>query len=126
MQQKKNLSTFMASALVLGVAGSAAAELVAYDPFLTGDDRAAGQYTVGADVRSQGAAADGWVGSQGIDGFGVPHAGSTSNYQVNATGNASPSVDYEAGGRLAWLGSSGSVFNRNVTRQLNPTPASTT
>ncbi len=120
-------------ALALALAPFAEGALVAYDPFLIGPNRAAGEYTPpptvpasAADIRQQGAAAFGWVGTMGIDGFGVAHTGSTSNYQVNATGENSTAVDYEQGGRLAWLGSSNSVFNRNIERQLNPTPASST
>ncbi len=123
---KQIVSKVLGASLLAGLATPAFGVLVANDPFLTGEARGDGEYTVGVDIRTQGAAAQGWVGTAGVDGFGVPHAGSTSNYQVNGTGNDSPSVDYESGGRLAWLGSAGSVFNRNITRQLNPTPASTT
>ncbi|QDU88799.1 hypothetical protein Pla175_21830 [Pirellulimonas nuda] len=112
--------------LALMVVPIADGALVAYDPFLIGDNRAAGQYSVSTDMRTMGAAAFGWVGTMGVDGFGVPHAGSTSNFQANATGEDSAAVSYEQGGRLAWLGSNNSVFNRNLTRQLNPTPASST
>lgn len=124
--KKQLVSKCLGLTFAVGMTAPAFGVLVANDPFLTGDNRAAGEYTVGVDVRTQGAAAQGWVGTSGIDGFGVPHAGSTSNYQVNATGNESASVDYESGGRLAWLGSAGSVFNRNITRQLNPIPSSAT
>lgn len=112
------------SVLVGGLmSASAGAALVAYDPFLSGSNRAAGEYTPATDMRSMGAAALGWVGTQNIDGFGVPHAGSTSNFQANALGEDAAAVSYEAGGRLQWLGGP-SVFDRNLTRQLNPTASS--
>ena len=81
-----------------------ATSLLAQDPFLSGDNRAAGEYSPGVDVRTQGAAASGWLGTSGIDGFGVPHAGTTANFQPNATGENSAAVSYEQGGRLQWLG----------------------
>lgn len=104
-------------------AGSVSAELVAYDPFLSGGDRGAGEYSPGVDMRTMGAAALGWVGTSGLDGFGVAHTGSTSNFQANAAGEDSAAVSYEQGGRLQWLGA-GSAFDRNLERQLNPTVAS--
>ncbi len=119
------------AAIVLLDAGAADAVLVAYDPFLTGDNRPAGQYSpppttppISPDIRTQGAAALGWAGMNGIDGFGVPHTGSTSNFQPNATGENSPAVTYEQGGRMQWLGVGNSPGDRNITRQLNPTQES--
>ncbi len=112
----------MSIALAAGFTAPAFGVLVANDPFLSGADRGAGEYSPGVDIRTQGAAAFGWAGTP--DGFGVAYAGSTSNYVGNATGNDSASVDYETGGRLSWLGSAGSTFNRNITRQLKPTPSS--
>jgi len=112
------------TALGFAIASPATANLVAYDPFLSGDDRGAGEYTAGVDIRTQGAAALGWVGTSGIDGFGVAHSGSTSNFQPNATGEDSPAVDFEQGGRMQWLGVGDFPFDRNITRQLNPTPNS--
>ncbi len=110
----------------LSYAPSASATLVAYDPFLSGSNRGAGEYDPGIDIRQQGAAALGWVGSSGVDGFGVAHAGATtSNFQPNAVGEDSVAVDYEQGGRLQWIGVGNFPLDRNVTRQLNPTPSST-
>jgi hypothetical protein len=103
--------------------------VVAYDPFITvaaDAVRGEGEYTAGSDIRGQGAAAFGWVGSAGVDGFGVPHAGSTSNFQPNAAGNDAAAADYEQDGRLQWLGVGNFPFDRNLTRQLNATGASST
>lgn len=101
--------------------------VVAYDPFIVTDDgvRGNGEYSAASDVRTQGTAAFGWEGSSGVDGFGVPHSGSTSNFQPNALGNDAAAVDYEREGRLQWLGA-GSTFDRNVTRQLKATGSSST
>lgn len=111
------------SAVVICFATDATAALIANDPFLSGGDRGAGEYTAGSDIRTQGAAAMGWAGGP-PDGFGVPHAGSTSNFQPDALGEDSAAVDYEQGGRLRWLGVGNFPFDRNITRQLNPTPSS--
>ena len=120
MTLTRSMSTMMAVALATAAIGaSAQATLVAYDPFLSGDNRGAGEYTAGNDIRTMGAAALGWDGTP--DGFGVPHAGTTSNYQANAVGEDSTAVDYEQGGRLNWLGVGNFPFDRNVTRQLKPT-----
>jgi hypothetical protein len=54
----------------------------------------------------------------------VAHAGSTSNFQPNSTGENSPAVSYEAGGRLQWLGAT-TTFDRQINRQLSATPSST-
>ncbi|MEM6330409.1 MAG: hypothetical protein AAF790_09180 [Planctomycetota bacterium] len=115
-----------AAALLLTglIATDGSAELVAYDPFLSGGNRGVGEYTPGVDVRAQGTAALGWVGTSGLDGFGIQHAGNTSNFVGNALGEDYFGVDYEQGGRLQWLGVGDFPFNRNITRQLNPTPAS--
>jgi hypothetical protein len=124
--------------LVVATCGTAQAVLLAYDPFLTLDDptlpanRAAGEYTPeqfpsdpNGDIRTQGAAALGWEGTQGIDGFGLAYAGSTANFRVNLLGENSAAVNYESpNGRLQWQGA-GSVFDRNITRQLNETVRST-
>jgi len=99
--------------------------LQAVDPFLSGDSRAAGEYTSGVDVRTQGAAAAGWVGTSGIDGYGVAHTGTTANFQSNATGENNSAVTYEQGGRLQWIGVGDFPFDRKITRQLNPVPSST-
>lgn len=114
-----------AAVLTCLVGGSASATLVASDPFLSGGNRGAGEYTAGNDMRTMGAAAQGWVGTSGVDGFGVSHAGSTGNFQANATGEDSAAVGYEQGGRMQWLGVGNFPFNRNLSRQLNPTPSST-
>ncbi len=112
-------------ALIIGaVAMPATATLVAYDPFLSGDNRGAGEYTAGSDMRTMGAAALGWVGTSGVDGFGVSHAGTTGNFQANATGQDSPAVTYEQGGRMQWIGVGNFPSDRNITRQLNPLPSS--
>lgn len=107
-----------------GMASVASAQLIANDPFLSGDNRGAGEYTAGNDMRTMGAAALGWVGTSGIDGFGVAHAGNTGNFVANATGENAAAVDYEAGGRMQWIGVGNFPSARNITRQLNPTPAS--
>lgn len=107
-------------------AGAASGTLVAYDPFLTGSDRGAGEYTAGNDMRTMGAAALGWVGTSGIDGFGAAHAGTTSNFSANALGEDSTAVSYEGTGRLQWGGVGNFPFDRNLTRQLNPIPSSST
>jgi hypothetical protein len=117
------ITTALGCSLLL--AGSNAwAALVAYDPFLSGDNRSAGEYTPGTDMRTMGAAALGWVGSGGVDGFGVAYSGTTSNFQANATGEDSVAVAYEAGGRMQWLGVGNFPADRNITRQLNPIPSS--
>ncbi len=119
--------TWIRIAVVLLASASSAAvsaQLIAYDPFLSGSDRGAGEYTAGSDMRTMGAAALGWVGTSGIDGLGVAHAGSTGNFLANATGEDSAAVTYEQGGRMQWLGVGDSPFDRNLTRQLNPTPSS--
>jgi len=105
---------------------SASAALVAFDPFLTGDNRAAGEYTAGNDIRTMGAAAIGWVGGP-PDGFGVAHSGNTGNFQANAADNGNPTVGGipTQAGRMQWIGVGNFPFNRNITRQLNPTPNST-
>jgi hypothetical protein len=102
--------------------------VVAYDPFIVTDEgaRGDGEYSASSDVRTQGAAAFGWEGSAGVDGFGVPHSGSTSNFVPNAIGNDAAAVDYEQDGRLQWLGVGNFPFDRNLTRQLNPTVTSDT
>ena len=99
--------------------------LVAYDPFLSGGDRGAGEYSAGVDMRTMGAAAFGWVGTgtPSIDGFGVAHSGNTSNFQGNSTGEDAAVVGYEQGGRMQWIGAP-SAFDRNITRQLNAIPSS--
>jgi hypothetical protein len=97
------------------------ADLIAYDPFLSGSNRAAGEYTAGTDMRTMGAAAIGWAGTGGIDGFGLSHAGTTANFQANAIGENSAAVSYEAGGRMQWLAVGNTPADRNLTRQLNPT-----
>ncbi|MEQ8835348.1 MAG: PEP-CTERM sorting domain-containing protein, partial [Lacipirellulaceae bacterium] len=56
--------------------------------------------------------------------FGIPHSGSTGNFQANALGEDSAAVAYEQGGRVQWLGVPNFPFDRNITRQLNPTPSS--
>ncbi|MEM6749109.1 MAG: PEP-CTERM sorting domain-containing protein [Planctomycetota bacterium] len=112
----------LAASVVAPVTTSA--DLIAYDPFLSGGNRGAGEYTAGNDMRTMGAAALGWVGTAGIDGFGIAHAGSTGNFVANALGEDSPAVTYEQGGRMQWLGVGNFPFNRNITRQLNPTPSS--
>lgn len=124
MRLKKIVKIAICALLMFSPTAMIHAALVANDPFLSGGDRGAGEYTPGSDVRTQGAAAVGWVGSSGLDGFGVPHAGSTSNFQPNATGEDSPAVSYEQGGRLQWLGVGNFPFDRNITRQLNATPSS--
>ncbi|MEM8875013.1 MAG: PEP-CTERM sorting domain-containing protein [Planctomycetota bacterium] len=107
-------------------------QLIANDPFLSGDSAGAGEYSVGVDVRGEGAAALGWVGLSGQpDGFGVAYAtptGSlgTSNFQGNALGEDSAAVDYETGGRLQWIGVGNFPGDRTITRQLNPIPSSPT
>lgn len=111
-----------ALAMVWPLASEAA--LVAYDPFKSGANRANGEYTASSDMRTMGAAALGWVGTSGIDGFGVAHAGTTGNFVANATGESSAVVDYEQGGRMNWVGVGNFAANRNITRQLNPTPTS--
>ncbi|MEM7681314.1 MAG: dockerin type I domain-containing protein [Planctomycetota bacterium] len=98
--------------------------VVAYDPFLIEATpgsplRGEGEYTPGSDIRTQGAAAFGWAGTAGVDGFGIAHSGTTSNYQPNDLGEDSAFVDFEQGGRMQWLGVANSPFDRNVTRQLS-------
>ncbi|MEM8945676.1 MAG: hypothetical protein AAGD11_10875 [Planctomycetota bacterium] len=122
MQVMRTLS-IAAGLMAIAIAPIADAALIANDPFLSGTNRGAGEYSPGSDIRGQGAAAFGWQGGP-PDGFGVPHAGSTSNFQPDALGEDSPAVGYEAGGRLRWLGVGNSSFDRNITRQLNPTPSS--
>ncbi len=117
----RTTKTLSAALSILAGATTAQATLVAYDPFLTGSDRAAGQYDPGVDMRTMGAAALGWVGTQSIDGFGVSHVGSTGNFQGNALGENSAVVSYEQEGRMQWIGVGNFPFNRNITRQLNPT-----
>jgi hypothetical protein len=114
--------TFLSSLLAGG--GSLYADLIAYDPFLSGSNRGAGEYTAGTDMRTMGAAALGWQGNMGVDGFGIAHAGSSGNFVANASGENSAAVDYEQGGRMQWIGVGNFPFNRNITRQLNATPAS--
>ncbi|MEM8681307.1 MAG: PEP-CTERM sorting domain-containing protein, partial [Planctomycetota bacterium] len=86
--------------------------------------RGAGEYTPGTDMRTMGAAALGWVGTMGVDGFGVAHSGSSGNFLANDLGEDSPAVTYEQGGRMQWIGVGNFPFDRNITRQLNPTVAS--
>jgi hypothetical protein len=125
--------TLLAAAAAAVFAVPVMGQLVAYDPFLVEDlndsvdpARGDGEYTPGTDIRGQGAAALGFVGTSGVDGFAVPYSGSTSNYVPNALGEDVPEVDYEQGGRLQWLGVGNSAADRNITRQLNPTPSSAT
>jgi hypothetical protein len=119
MHQKLLFSVFILGSS--SFVGTSSAVLVAYDPFLSGTLRASGEYTAGGDIRTQGAVTQGWVTAPNAQ-----HQGSTSNFAANATGESSPAVSYEAGGRLQWLGSSGSVFDRNLTKLLAPTPSSST
>jgi hypothetical protein len=116
------------AAAVMGcvTVNSASASLVAFDPFLTGDNRIAGEYTPGNDMRSMGAAAVGWVGTSGLDGYGVAHSGSTGNFLANASDNGMPTIGGipSQPGRMQWIGVGNFPFNRNITRQLNPTPSS--
>ena len=97
---------------------------VAFDPFLSGDARGNGEYTASTDMRTMGAAAFGFVGTAGVDGFGISHSGSTGNFVANALGNDAAAVDYEQGGRMQWLGVGNFPFDRNLERQLNPTVSS--
>lgn len=131
----RKMTSGLAALLVAGVAASTTQaapgfwtsldpNLVAYDPFLSGDARGDGEYTAGQDMRTMGAAAYGWVGTGGVDGFGVAHSGSTSNFVANAVGEDSTAVGFEQGGRMQWLGVGNSPFDRNLTRQLNPIPSS--
>lgn len=106
---------FVAS-LALGLAPFAQGALVAYDPFLIGSNRAAGEYTSPGDIRTMGAVTFGFVPTA--------HTGSTSNFSANTTGEDSAAVSYEQGGRLQWGGSSGSTFNRNLEHSLQATPSS--
>ncbi|MEM6313561.1 MAG: PEP-CTERM sorting domain-containing protein [Planctomycetota bacterium] len=120
-----------ATALTTAVSAPAFGQLVAYDPFLSGNNRGAGEYSPGNNLAGQGAAALGWVGTSGIDGFGVPYttpAGSavTGNFQANALGEDSAAVDYEQGGRVQWIGVGNFPADRTINRQLNPIPASPT
>lgn len=117
---------FCSVALAFAMIQTAKAELVAYDPFLSGGNRGAGEYTTGTDMRTMGAAALGWVGTSGVDGFGISHTGSTSNFQADGSSNQdSPAVSYEQGGQMQWLGTtSTSPFLRQLNRQLNPVPSS--
>ncbi|MEM6313056.1 MAG: PEP-CTERM sorting domain-containing protein [Planctomycetota bacterium] len=114
-----------ATALTTAVSAPAFGQLVAYDPFLSGDNRGAGEYTAGTDMRTMGAAALGWQGGP-PDGFGVAYAGSTGNFVANGVGEDSAAVEYEQIGRMQWLGVGNFPFDRNITRQLNPIPASPT
>ena len=115
--------TTLALGLSAGLASPAFGVLVANDPFLSGGNRGAGEYTAGQDMRTMGAAALGWQGGP-PDGFGVSHAGSTGNFVANAGNEDSPAVTYESGGRMQWLGVGNFPFDRNLTRQLNPLPDS--
>ncbi|MEO0587846.1 MAG: PEP-CTERM sorting domain-containing protein [Planctomycetota bacterium] len=121
-------STALSAVMAAGLAGASMAQVtstvVAYDPFLSGANRGAGEYTAGNDMRTMGAAAVGWVGTSGVDGFGVAHSGSTGNFQADSLGENSSFVDYEQGGRMRWLGVGNFAFDRNLERQLNPTPSS--
>ncbi|MEM6333067.1 MAG: PEP-CTERM sorting domain-containing protein [Planctomycetota bacterium] len=130
-------STVLSAVMAAGVAGTSMAQpafwdflnddVVAYDPFLqaaSGPARGLGEYTTGGNIAGQGAAAFGWVGTSGVDGFGIGHAGSTSNFSANAGGEDSALVDYEQGGRLEWGGVGPFPFDRNLRRTLNPTPSS--
>ena len=124
----RSATLFLVAAFATGVAvNTASASLVAYDPFLSGANRVAGEYTAGTDMRTMGAAALGWFGALAPpDGYGTAHAGTTGNFVANATGENSPAVSYEQGGRMQWIGVGNFPFDRNLTRQLNPTPDSTT
>lgn len=111
--------------LALPVA-AANANLVAYDPFLIGDARGDGEYTTDTDMRTMGAAALGWAGTDGLDGFGISHAGTTGNFQADDDFTLnSGAVDYEQGGRMRWLGVGPGSFDRNLTRQLSTVAAGT-
>ncbi|MEN1678665.1 MAG: hypothetical protein AAGJ46_03680 [Planctomycetota bacterium] len=116
-----------ALALLAGLmAGPAQADLLVYDPFLSGDARGDGEYTAGEDMRTMGAAALGFVGQpETPDGFGIPHAGTTSNFRANELGENSAAVDYEQGGRIQWIGAPNFPFNRELTRQFTPTVTGT-
>lgn len=108
--------------------GVATASLIAYDPFLSGSNLAAGEYVAATNIgaATQGAFALGWAGTVGgPDGLNVPHVGNTSNFQANAVGENSTAVTYEAGGRLNWLGVGGNPFTRFQNRQLSTAAAST-
>ncbi|MEO1495568.1 MAG: hypothetical protein AAFV43_00285 [Planctomycetota bacterium] len=120
MIRKHLVTSFLFAAAAVVPASSALANLIAYDPFLSGNIREVGEYTAGTDMRTMGAAALGWAGTGGIDGFGISHAGTTGNFQANAGGEDSAAVEYEQGGRMQWLGVGNFPFNRNLTRQLNP------
>lgn len=123
MSTRNFLVFTVAATVLLHAAGEVHGVLVANDPFLTGDDRAAGQYTDGNDMRTMGAAAMGWAGN-GLDGFGIAHSGSTGNFQANSGGEDSAAVDYEQDGRMQWIGVGNFPFARQISRQLNPTPSS--
>lgn len=106
--------------------GVATAALIAYDPFLSGPNRAAGEYTAGTSIGvvTQGAFALGFVDNLPADvpanGPTKAFSGNTSNYQGNATGENSTAVTYEAGGRVQWIGASGNPFTRGQNRDLKP------
>lgn len=114
----------MGMSLAAGLAAtsgtSVLAELVAYDPFLSGTNRGAGEYTAGMDLRTMGPYALGFAPGTGetLDGFGQSWAGTSGNWQANAGGEDSAVVEYEAGGRVQWIGVGNFPFDRNVTRQL--------
>ncbi|MEM6333068.1 MAG: dockerin type I domain-containing protein [Planctomycetota bacterium] len=107
--------------------------VVAYDPFRNieqdGDiairEAGLGEYTSGTNLNGQGSAAFGWAGTAGVDGFGIGHSGSTSNFQHNFLGEDSAAVGYEQDGRVQWLGVGNFPFDRNTTRQLGATATST-
>lgn len=114
--------SFAPAALTAAVlAGSTAAvhasSLVAYDPFLSGANRPAGEYGVG-DIRGYGTTVPGFVAAQ--------WSGSTSNYQSVGQGYGDPDLPYantgEAGnGSAKWFGSGETGgFQRFVQRGLNP------
>jgi len=112
------------------LAGRVDATLVAYDAFLTGTDRAAGQYATG-NVTISNTAILGWPAPPPNVAGSTAYSGTTSNYQIEAGASQnSPLVDYDtevtpggAQGQLNWIGASGD-FNRNVIRNLSPIPSS--
>jgi hypothetical protein len=116
-------SAVLASVALLG-AGSAHAELIAADSFLSGDDPSAGEYRDTGSEQFVGAA----DGTQSPDVFGFTGAwsgsGSTVAQWTAEAGGIGSDLDYEAGGRARFDGVDN--LQRRVQRSLDTyTPADT-
>jgi hypothetical protein len=126
LTRRSSVRLFTAAGVIATAAAAARAELIAYEPFLTGSNRANNEYgpptgtAAQDDIRSFAVS-----GGHGLDNGNW--TGSTAGYGINATQYLDPNISYEQGGSLRWGGTSDATgFLRSVQRGLTTyTPSDT-